>query len=329
MSPAFPVVGTPTTWQCEGLNGGTTANCTATLSALSISADNFKNPLEIANDLSSTEEECWYCSHYKNSSNVIVPAAGGAVGNIQFKFNYQGTTNLIGYQFAMSTGANPDLAVIKSDDWVNYSVAPGGTVTVSTVKIGGITNNIAVLNASESLAQIPYNSSPYNWWVKVKNSGGEESAWIPATGHSYTPRSHHYPVVKIALRSIVNDLLACTTVASSGLVFNTADPCYATCGAANVTTAADLENPTKWKCSICYDQATNTPKPCALNSATWELPINLNLKAGSTLTTANPTFTGITSGQVIENVRVTISGSSCPLEGGLDSYTPLPLWIEK
>jgi hypothetical protein len=300
------------------------------LSAPSISANNFKNPLEVANDLSSTEEECWYCSHYKNSSNEIVPAAGGAVGNIQFKFNYQGTTNLTGYQFAMSTGANPDLAVIKSDDWVNYSVAPGGTITVGSVKIGGITKNISVQkNAVESSGEIPYNSSlPYNWWVKVRDSGGE-SAWIPATGHSYTPRSHHYPVVKIALRSIVNDLLACTTVASSGLVFNTADPCYATCGAANIVTATDLENSTKWKCSICYDEATNTPKPCAINSATWELPIDLELKTGSTLTTANPTFTGVTSGQIIDNVRVTISGSSCPLEGGLDSYTPLPLWIEK
>jgi hypothetical protein len=338
---AFPAAGGSTSWTCNGLNGGTNSvTCSASRSAAPVTtAVNLKNPLDIATAIGKSDESCWYCSHYRNTSNAIVSALGGSAGNIQFKFDYQsGGGNITGYQFAIGPVNDVNNAPIKSDDWVAVSGASGTTITVSSLKIGGFTNNISVQRSPyPALAQLSYNTN-YYWWVKVKNAA-QESAWIP--GDTYMAVSHHYPIVKAVYANTGAGLQSCTTVATmNGGIFNLSanpfkliDPCYAACGAANISSLSDLENPAKWKCSVCYDSATNVPNTCgtAANPIQWTLltvPSGFTYKAGSTATTPNPIFTGLANQQNL-TLQLDITGSSCPLEQGLiGTTTPLPRWVE-
>jgi hypothetical protein len=58
------------------------------------------------------------------------------------------------------------------------------------------------------------------------------------------------------------------------------------------------------------------------------VPTGFTYKAGSTATTPNPTFTSLANQQNL-TLQLDITGSDCPLEGGLiGTTTPLPKWVE-
>jgi hypothetical protein len=306
---------------------GSTQSTTIIVSAAAApSATNFKSPLDIANAIGSSEEVCWYCTHYRTTGNVIASALGGAAGNLQFKFDYQSSSgNMTGYEFAIGPTNDVNAATtIKSSDWVSATGASGTTVTVANVNGFPIS---AKISPSQSLSQLAYGTT-YYWWVKVKNSTSE-SAWISAG--TYAVASHHYPSVKVVyINSGVNNFQACTTVKSlTGT--HSDDPCFSACWKGAGTTI-DL-NSANWVCSTCYNPTTNAPQLCITDSISWTLPSNkptgFNFKTGSTSTTSNPIFTPLTNGQTV-NLQVDIVGSTCPLEQGLSgSTTPLPKWQEK
>jgi hypothetical protein len=289
-----------------------------------VTANTLQNPKEIATGIGNSDESCWYCEHYKNTATTVAAPLGGAAENLQFKFTYHGATSMTGYQIAFGTSSDVNAATIKSSAWVGASGADGAVVTVSSVNTNAIS---AKRSPNASLSQLAYGAT-YHWWVKVQNAGGE-SAWIQGT--DYAVVSHHYPIVKIVPVTGVN-LRACTTVAGAVGSFVITDPCYAACGAASVATANDLENPAKWKCSVCYDETTNTPKPCGsgVNTVAWTLPstapVGFGFKPGSTATTPNPLFSGLSTGQNVNNLMLEINGSSCPLQGGLTGSNLKVIW---
>jgi hypothetical protein len=327
-SPVFPSQGSSTNWTCGGLNGGASSGtCTASRGAIPINVSNLKNPLDVATSISNPDQSCWYCSHYLSGTEVV-PALGGGAGNLQFKFNYQSSSeNMTGYQFAISPVNDVNSAsTIKSSNWVSATGPTGTTITVNS--INGFPISVK-RSPTPSLSQIAYNTN-YYWWVKVK-SATQESDWISAG--TYMTATHQFPVPKVVfIRSGLSNIQACTTVKSlTG--DHSDDPCFSACWKGAGTTV-DLTS-ANYVCSVCYNPATNAPQLCGTvnNPVTWSplpanKPVGFDFVAGSDPTTTNPIFSSLATG---ESVKLTfkITGSDCPLEGTLDGTGDLvPKWKE-
>jgi hypothetical protein len=327
-SPVFPSQGSSTNWTCGGLNGGASSGtCTASRGAIPINVSNLKNPLDVATSISNPDQSCWYCSHYLSGTEVV-PALGGGAGNLQFKFNYQSSSeNMTGYQFAISPVNDVNSAsTIKSSNWVSATGPTGTTITVNS--INGFPISVK-RSPTPSLSQIAYNTN-YYWWVKVK-SATQESDWISAG--TYMTATHQFPVPKVVfIRSGLSNIQACTTVKSlTG--DHSDDPCFSACWKGAGTTV-DLTS-ANYVCSVCYNPATNAPQLCGTvnNPVTWSplpanKPVGFDFVTGSTTATVNPIFSDLPIGESIK-LKFNITGSDCPLEGELNGTSGiLPRWQE-
>jgi len=326
----------PWQWKCANSSGTVnTDTCTANQSG-AITITNPKNPYQI--DATNKTNNYWYCSGYFDSTNTYQV---GRSGSLDFQFNYSDSTagsTLRNYRFAFSPASDPagtdairvpvDNSTDLSLEWTNISspyIAIGGTVNA---------NNAVTVNktSSQSLGQIAYGNS-YNWWVKLKNSGGTNSSWIP--GGTFSTLMKKAPIIKFLPSNYIiynRKVRFCSTAD----ITNPSDPCYSTCWKGTGTPAnSDLEG-SNWKCSICYD-SSNVAVPCSSsnsNTFTWTLPSSgVTFGTGSTAATANPELLFTSSQPLKLKINDSVTGVTCGYQrtetSDTSSIGAKAKWVEK
>jgi len=291
----------------------------------------------------------YYCSYYYDDDDVLQV---GKDGFLDFKFTYgdpNSSATLSGYRIAIDTSdlalgnidSQADVIVPDTSTWVSGGNAvPGTQITNSQISVKMIPN--------ASLEQIGYGTGTvkqsYYWWVKVKNSNGLESDWIPGS-QFYTPK-RHYPIVRpIATTENITINANMQFCAGTDLT-NQNDPeerdaCYSACWTGTAGSAVVGESEANWKCSICYD-STNSPVSCTDPTLlaegktlfTWHGPTGYVLNTDYTYesstasTSANPVIKFTKTGNSLK-MGLNITGSDC---GGetveMVIGAPMPIWKE-
>ncbi|MDD4531087.1 MAG: DUF2341 domain-containing protein [Candidatus Pacebacteria bacterium] len=324
----------------NALAEGVHSNCTIMVT------DSLNNQSSVLNVNSFTvaNNSCWYCDYYFNTSNVL---QAGKNGQLDFTFKYEdsdSSATLSGYRIAIDTedlsladiDSQADILSPSSSTWSSGgSAASGATITYSGTSVK--------ISPSAALYQIGYGNGSsvktYYWWVKVKNSAGLESDWVP--GPSFNTPKKHYPIVRVVANKETittnTDIQYCSGTDLSGQDDpELRDACYSVCwkGAAG-SAVVDPDN-TNWKCSVCYD-SSGSPVSCStLNDGntnfTWKVPTgyvedaDYTLVSG-TLTSANPVIKFLTAGTNL-SMGLNITGSECGAEQAGDIKIGLPTWRE-
>ncbi|MDD3292612.1 MAG: FISUMP domain-containing protein [Candidatus Pacebacteria bacterium] len=298
------------TWQCQGNNS--TVDCSA-------DRISFKNPLDF--DVDNTDESCFYCDYYYDSSGVLRKGS-----------------------LSTSTGrAQPILGfIVNNTKYINYKVRVGSVETTSWLPINnqsieytglmvgeGVTTDIALSNYT---LLISYGNGTigktYNWYVNLEKQGGGETGWISA-GTFDTPKKP-YPIVRIATAStnvyLNTDVQYCTTTNTLNRNTDTSE-CFDICWTGEEDTASLTSS--DWKCSVCYDSSGNRTLCSTSNSQfSWFLPLTVGSYQSQTgIDSPNPIFK-YTSLIGDENPGLAITGSECAAEGETGTTVPLPTWRE-
>ena len=312
------------------LTEGTYSDCTIKVTDSSSVDSNTLTVTSFTVSIAAVDNSCWYCDYYYDESNVLKTGKNGA---LDFSFTYQDpitSATLSGYRIAIDTenlslsniDSQADVIVPNTSTWVSSSAARGTTVTNSQISVKETPN--------ASLYQIGYGTGSarklYYWWVKLKNSNGVESGWIPGPSF-YTPKKH-YPVVRIVadkeIAAIGTDIQFCAGTDLTDQTTETSrDSCYSTCWKGTPGSAVVAIDNTDWECSICYN-SSNQPVSCTdptliaegKTNFEWRVPsgyvaeTDYSYQSSTSSTSANPI---IKFNNVTNTLRMVLSitGSEC------------------
>ena len=306
----------------EETNVINSTSCSASKLIAGPITESFQSPKQINSD-----DYCWYCNQYLDSGNIVP----GKSGNLEFKFTYVDSdpgAKLIKYDFAISSGSDPDAPLFSDSVDLNLNPLSPGTVSYN--------NRVSVKRNGENslMREIAYDTT-YNWWIKVYNDDNKISDWIQAPSTFTTP-PRAFPLVRIVPQksnlALNESTLMCST--TNTLIRSTGGDCFNACWTGEGDTATldpnNLDN--GWNCSICYN-SSQYPVLCSTansNSFTWSLvsgPANL-----TNSTNNNATITATDVGEEIRT-RLLITGSDgCAGEQGegegVSGSVPLPRWKE-